>query len=183
MYTCRECENEINQATEVCPHCGADLTLPPLGEGEAPQPRSLGRTLLRWGALLAVLLGTLWVFLLFVVAPRSGNSPARAESRTLQSLEQTRTALVAYASAQRGAYPASLEVLGDAARRAAQVAQSEGYQLQYTAGLPGGDGVVRSFSLVARAGNYGYRSFYTDETGVVRATRENRAATSQDPPL
>ena len=26
MYICRECENEINQGTEICPHCGADLT-------------------------------------------------------------------------------------------------------------------------------------------------------------
>ena len=25
MYTCRECEQPINQATEVCPYCGADL--------------------------------------------------------------------------------------------------------------------------------------------------------------
>ncbi len=183
MYTCRECENEINQATEVCPHCGADLTLPPPGEGEAPQTRSLGKTLLRWGVLLAVLLGAIWIFLLFIVAPRPGNSPERAEARALQALEQTRGALAAYASAQGGAYPASLEALGNAARQAAQSAQSEGYQLQYTAGLPGSDGVVRSFSLVARAGNYGYRSFYTDETGVVRTTREDRAATSQDPPL
>src|SRR6202790_5722447 len=28
MYSGRECENEINQATELCPHCGADLTSP-----------------------------------------------------------------------------------------------------------------------------------------------------------
>jgi len=32
-----------------------------------------------------------------------------------------------------------------------------------------------------RAGNYGYRNFYADETGVIRATRENRPATPQDP--
>ena len=28
MYTCRECERPINQATEICPYCGADLTEP-----------------------------------------------------------------------------------------------------------------------------------------------------------
>ena len=26
MYTCRECERELNQATEVCPYCGTDLS-------------------------------------------------------------------------------------------------------------------------------------------------------------
>ena len=25
MYNCRECETEINQGTELCPHCGADV--------------------------------------------------------------------------------------------------------------------------------------------------------------
>ena len=41
---------------------------------------------------------------------------------------------------------------------------------------------IHSYSLEARAGNYGYRNFYTDATGVVRATSENRPATSIDPP-
>lgn len=183
MYTCRECDSEINPATEVCPHCGADLTLPAAGEEEGAQRRSLPRVLLRWGALLAVLLAAIWGFLLFVVAPRPGHSPAQAEEHAAQALGDLRTALAAYAAAQGGAYPATLEALGNPARQAAQLAQSEGYQLQYAPGPPGNDGVMRSYSLVVRAGNYGFRNFYTDETGVVRATRENRAATNQDPPL
>jgi len=39
-----------------------------------------------------------------------------------------------------------------------------------------------TLDFTALSGNYGYRGFYTDETGVLRATRENRPATAQDPP-
>ncbi len=65
----------------------------------------------------------------------------------------------------------------------AQNAQSEGYQLQYTPGPASSDGLVHNYVLLARPGNYGYSNFYTDETGVLRATRENRPATAQDPPI
>jgi hypothetical protein len=58
-----------------------------------------------------------------------------------------------------------------------------GYQLQYVPGEVTADGSIRSYALQATAGNHGYRSFYTDETNVVRATREERPATSSDPPL
>ena len=47
----------------------------------------------------------------------------------------------------------------------------------------GPGGRVHNFVLLARPGNYGYRNFYLDETGVLRATQENRPATAQDPPL
>jgi hypothetical protein len=91
--------------------------------------------------------------------------------------------LTGYAAAKNGAYPGTLEPLGPLARQAAQMAQSEGYRLEYTPGPAGADGTIRSFSLEARPGNYGYRSFYTDVAGLVRATSENRAATSSDPPI
>ncbi len=65
----------------------------------------------------------------------------------------------------------------------AQNARSEGYQFQYTPGPVGSDGLVHNYVLLAQPGNYGYRHFYTDETGALRATRENRSATAQDPPI
>lgn len=181
MYTCRECENEINQATELCPHCGADLT--DSIEGVAPvkpQPTA-GRILLRWGVLLAVLLAAIWSFLWFVVPERQGNPTAQAEARATQALGEARAALVDYASAQGGSYPKQIEAAGERVRLAAQLAQSANYQLQYTAGTVEADGTIRSFTLQARAGNYGFRNFFVDETGVLRATRENRAANSSDP--
>ena len=184
MYTCRECEREVNQATEICPYCGADLTeagLPP--SSEPAKKGTLASVLLRWGVLLAGLSVALWGFLWYVLPQSGGNPAGRAEARAVEALAELRTVLTAYASAQGGGYPASLEVLGDRVRVPAQKALSEGYQVQYTPGPVGSDARVHSYVLLARPGNYSYRSFYTDETGVLRATRENRPATAQDPPI
>jgi hypothetical protein len=183
MYTCRECEYEINQATEICPHCGADLTSVP---AEALVPRkepTLPRILLRWGLLLGVLLAALWSFLWFVVTPRAGHAAIEAEGNALVALNQALAELGAYAEARGGAYPSALEQVGPPVRQAAQLAQSEGYLLQYTPGPVEADGAIHSYSLEARAGNYGYKNFYTDVTKVVRATSENRAANGLDPPV
>ena len=183
MFTCRECETEINAATELCPHCGADLTLAAAEADEVKPPPSTAKVLMRWGIVLAVLLASIWTFLWFVASPRTGNPTLRAEEQAVMAIAQVRTALIAYAQVQGGAYPPTLEPLGEPVRAAAQLAQSQGYQLQYLPGAAATDGAIRSFSLQARAGNYGYRSFYSDESGVVRATREDRAATATDPPL
>jgi hypothetical protein len=182
MYTCRECETDINQATEICPHCGADLTSLPIGAEAPPAKPSLQKILLRWGVLLGVLLAALWSFLWFVVPERQGNPTSAAEDRAVQSVRDVRAALSDYASAEGGAYPRQFEALGDRARAAAQLSQSANYQMQYTPGPVEADGRIRTYSLQDRAGNYGFRSFFTDDSGVLRATRENRAATAQDPP-
>jgi hypothetical protein len=182
MYVCRQCETEINQATELCPHCGADLT-EPLPGAETPKTKpSMGKVLLRWGVLLGVLLAAIWSFLWFIVPERQGNPTALAEARAAESLREVRGALVDFASAQGGAYPRQLDAGGERVRLAAQLAQSVSYQLQYTPGQADADGAIRSFSLQARAGNYGFRNFYLDDSGTLRATRESRAATSEDPP-
>ena len=182
MYTCRECENEINQATELCPHCGADLTAPiPGADAPAPKP-GLRKILIRWGILLGVLLGAIWSFLWFIVPERQGNPTVQAEARAVESLREVRTALGEYASAQNGGYPRQFEELGGQTRTAAQLAQSVSYQIQYAPGPVEADGSIHTYVLQARAGNYGFRSFYTDDSGVIRATRENRPATAQDSP-
>jgi hypothetical protein len=183
MYTCRECETDINQATEICPHCGADLTSLPVGADTPTAKPSLQKILLRWGVLLGVLLAAIWSFLWFVVPERQGNPTAAAEGRAVQSVLEVRAALSDYASAEGGAFPRQFDVLGDTARAAAQRSQSANYQMQYTPGPVEADGRIHTYALQAKAGNYGFRSFYTDESGVLRATRENRAATAQDPPF
>lgn len=182
MYTCRECEHVINQATEICPFCGADLTVPPSEEATAPaKKRSLAAALVRWGILLIALFGLLWGFLWYVLPERAGNPAAQAEAEAAQALRELSAALAAYAEAQGGSYPSTLESLGGSARGPAQRALREGYQLQYFPGPLGSDGAVHNYTLLARPGNYGYRNFYMDETGTLRATRENRPATAQDP--
>jgi hypothetical protein len=180
MYECPHCEAHINTATEICPQCGADL----VATTEPKPPTPLRKALLRWGILLGILIASLWGFLLFVIPAHRGDSALEAETRAILALNDMRSALVSYAAAQPGeSFPDSLEALGDRARAAAQLAQSEGYQLQYTPAPAGADGVIHSYALQARAGNFGYRNFYTDQSGTLRATKENRAATSQDPPL
>ena len=183
MYSCRECENEINQATEICPHCGADLTAPLSGVDSIEVKPGIGKILFRWGVLLGVLLAAIWSFLWFIVPERQGDPTAQAEARAAESLREARSALVDFASAQGGAYPRQFEAIGDRVRTAAQLAQSVNYQMQYTPGPVDADGAIRTFGLQARPGNFGFRNFYLDDTGILRATRENRAATAQDPPF
>lgn len=183
MYTCRECESEVNQATELCPHCGADLTLVPDDGGIPKKKPTVAKILLRWGILLGVLLAAMWSFIWFVVSPRTGQVALQAETHAVQALGDVYAALVSYAAAQGGAYPFTLETLGPPVRQAAQMAQSDGYRLEYTPAPAGPDGAIHGYSLEARAGNYGYRNFYTDVSGIVRATKENRPATALDPAI
>jgi hypothetical protein len=127
---------------------------------------------------------SLWGFLWYVMPAQHSDASREADVRVVTALNGLHTALMSYAAAQPGgSFPNSLEPLGNPARDALQFAQSEGYQIQYTPALPGDDGAIRSYVLQARPGNFGYRSFYTDESGQLHATRENRAATSQDPPF
>lgn len=183
MYVCPHCGEELNQSAELCPHCGADLTL----EGEpaaAAAPKPLRTILLRWGIIVAVIATGLWGFLWFVLPEQRGDPGARAEGGAIAALNDLRGALSAYSKAQPdNSYPASLEPIGDRARADAQLAQSVGYQLNYSSAQPAADGGIRGYTLEARAGNFGYRNFYADQTGVIRSTRENRAATNTDPPL
>ena len=181
VHVCRECEQEVNQATEICPHCGADLTGVPGEETVQRAKPKIGKILMVWGALLAVLLGAMWSFLWFVVTPRNAQNTFQAESHAVEAMSDLRTALTAYAAAQSGAYPQTLDPIGPPAQQAAQFAQGDGYQLQYTPGPPAEDGTIRTYAIEARASNYGYRNFFCDVSGVVHATRENRPATSLDP--
>lgn len=183
MYTCRECENEINQATEICPRCGADLTLPIPGEPAEKKKLSTARILLRWGLLLGVLFAAIWSFVWYVASPKTGGSKLQAEAAAVQALDDVRALLSNYADAQGGAYPKTLDPLGPLARQAAQIAQSEGYSLEYTPGPADANATIRSYTLESRPDSFGYRSFYTDASGLVRATGENRSATSSDPPI
>lgn len=177
MYACPECESEINQASELCPYCGADLTAP-RGDPSAASPRqsSVAKRLLLWAIVLAILWAVAW----FAVPWRMSGSKTTAESGARDAIASLQAALVAYHSTER-TYPQTLEPLGESARRAAQAAQSVHYSLEYTAGPLDSEDRVKTYTLVARPGNFGYLNFYTDETGVLHATAEDRPATAQDP--
>ncbi len=65
--------------------------------------------------------------------------------------------------------------------------QLKGYQFTYQAGLPGVDGIIKSYTLLARPmepcpGRCSC-SYFMDQTGVLRMTKENHPATVDDLPL
>jgi len=69
MYTCSECAEEINEATDICPYCGADLAV--LTEAKrAARKMPLIKVLFRWIPLLSVMIGALWIFLWYMVKHR-----------------------------------------------------------------------------------------------------------------
>jgi len=175
MYACPECESEINQASEVCPYCNADLTAPRQAAGGPEKKSSLTKRLALWVIALGMLWGIAWL----AVPWRMADSKSAAEVKARDALASLQSALAAYQASER-TFPDSLEPLGDRARQAAQAAQSVHYSLQYAPAPPDSDGRVKSYTLLARAGNFGYLNFYTDETGVVHATVEDRPATSND---
>lgn len=177
MYTCPECEYEINQATEVCPHCGTDLAA---RATEAPAPPPTLAQRLRVLLLFTVLIAAVWGFLLYIVPDRRAASAAEAERQAIATLREIGRQLAAYAEAQGGQFPSSLDALGEKERPPAQEAKREGYNLAYTATEL--EGRITHYTLVAQPERYGFRSFYLDETGVLRATKENRPATADDAP-
>lgn len=184
MYTCRECERELNQATEVCPYCGIDLS----GEeklAEAAPKKTKWISVVIW---YGILLGAIWGFMWYVLPERRGGAAAaQAENLAIRAMRDAGASLAAYAEAQGGSFPPSLEALsgesGERLRQAAQAALGEGYQLEYTLRSPDANGMHRQYTLLGRPRNWGYRNFYLDESGILRATRENRAASAQDPPI
>ena len=184
MYSCPECEQPINQASEVCPYCGADQKA--LGDtelllaGKTPKPTKTNYK--RVAVVCGILLAILWAIAWFAVPWKLSGSKIEAEARARESLAAIQQTINAYQQAE-GSVPRSLETLGDTVRKAAQSAQLVHYSVQYIPGRPDSNGRITAYTLTARAGNFGYRSFYTDETAIVRGTTEDRAATVQDPPL
>jgi hypothetical protein len=179
MYTCWKCEETINQATEVCPNCGAGLTPPPRSESAEPAKKSSAT---RISLILAIVLTILWAVAWFALPWRISGSKPDSEAHARDALAAIQGVLTVY-QRSGGSFPPSLDVLGDRVRAAEQRAQSAHYTLQYRPGKPTADGFIKTYTLIARTRNFGYLNFYTDESGVFRVTAEDRPATIQDPLL
>jgi hypothetical protein len=179
VYACRECEQPINQATEVCPYCGADLIVLSAEDGtEKPRKKSLRKVLILWGIVFSSITAVAW----FALPWRLAGSKSEAEAHAISAVTALQQALATYQTTE-GTFPSSLEPLGAVGRAALQNAEAGRYTLQYTPGKLEGDGRVKTYALTARAGNYGYLNLFTDETGAIRTTREDRAAIPQDPSM
>jgi type II secretory pathway pseudopilin PulG len=186
MFRCPECDAAINQASEICPRCGSDLAalVEAALAAEPSKRRSLPRLLATWGAVAGVIALGLYLFVWFVLPEYSSTEPARrSEARAEQAIRAMRTSLEVYARANGGNYPTSVEALGVAGRAPVQAGLEAGYTLAYAPGMPDPGGSVRTYTLQARPARYGLRSYFTDQSGVIHATRENRPATPQDPVL
>ncbi len=69
MTSCPECDKEINEATEICPHCGADLTIWTAAQREE-RKMPLGSLLARWIPFLIVLIGAIGFFIWYMMKHR-----------------------------------------------------------------------------------------------------------------
>ena len=124
------------------------------------------------------------------------------EASALGSLRTINTAAIAYESTYANGFPPSLGVLGPGNPETCSAAdliesvlaggKKTGYLFVYTPGpkvekpAKGCPPGAKSYTVTARPqefGKTGHRNFFTDETGVIRVTSENRAATVKDPPI
>lgn len=179
MSTCRKCQATINQDTKVCPFCGAEWTAQASCDSAAPASKSSAT---RITLILAIVLTILWAVAWFVLPWRLSGSKPDSEAQARDALAAIQEVLSDYQRSE-GSFPSSLDALGDRVRAAGQKAQTARYTLQYTPGKSTADGLIKSFTLIACSKNIGYLNFYTDESGVFRATVEARPATIKDPPL
>ena len=178
MFTCPHCEQTINPASEVCPYCKADLAPEPLAIRQEAQRKGLIWTLV--GA--AVLVAAVWAMVWLVFPKPDVPDHAQAESGAISALRQVVGVVTAYRRRQ-GTYPYTIQEVTGQATAAYNSARAEGYTLVYLPGPVQNDGNIHSFVMLARPEYYGYLHFYVDQTGVIRATKQNREATSHDPPV
>lgn len=178
MYLCLNCQRPINSASAVCPYCGADQAEP---GSELAQQKRTGRSPKLIIAFVVVVAG-IWAIIWFALPLHLENPRPTAERSALDAVRSIQHQLAAYENGA-GAFPFSLESLGDPARQAAQAAMTGGYSIRYSPDHPDANGNPHAYTLVAIPRNYGYESYFVDQSGVVRFTRDNRPATLQDPPL
>lgn len=166
--------------------------------------------LARCFALAVVIFGGLYFFVLPVLSPGflRGDPMASNEASVTSAMRTINTAEITFASTYNSGFSDTLRRLGAPATGQPDVNNADlldpllaangpgntdatafvkaGYKIVYTPG-PGEFGTISTYTVVARPVQYGVtdttRSFYTDETALIRATNENRAATANDPPI
>src|SRR5512146_1605323 len=106
------------------------------------------------------------------------------ESGRFASVNVICTASIAFYNANHG-YPSRLEQLGEASLIDSTLAsgRKSGYVFSYIPGKHDADGKVTGFTVLARPQKYeiGRRSYFSNETCILRFTDEDRDATENDP--
>jgi len=179
----------LDPATQTCPVCGADQRTPAcVGASDPIQPElnALRTSARHWGLVAVVTFaGVAVLCFIFWYNLRSPNiSPdLKAAQVAAQSLRQVRECLSKYSLSTKDTYPPALDALGSTPSFSIQTAAEAGYDLVYTPESAPSGGPIRNFMIVARPKEAEYLKLYIDESGVVRATSENRMATAQDLPF
>jgi hypothetical protein len=122
----------------------------------------------------------------------------RNEPSAVNSLRSINTAQVTYAQTY-GGFSHTLVALGpppagtgasafyaDLIDSVLASGMKSGYRFVYTPGPPDSKGRITSYTVAAQPtiyGKTGNRSFFTDESGAIRQTIEDRPATRSDPPI
>lgn len=164
--------------------------------------KSAGRIAGQGVAIAGLVLGYLGIafipFILIIAAIAIPNllraRIAANEASAVGSLRTINTACVTYATSYN-TFPPSLSSLGPSGEPSASAAglidtllangQKSGYVLTYEAGSPE-DGLVKTYAARAdplTPGTTGMRHFYTDQSGVIRFSRDGPANDSSDPLL
>ncbi len=121
---------------------------------------------------------------------------AANQARAVGALRTVNTAAVTYASTYNVGYPKSLAVMGVGEGAATQdhaglidktlaSGKKSGYTITYRPG-PVTNGRIDTYTVVARPVQYGKtgtRNFFTDQSGVIRVTDQDREPTVNDPPI
>jgi hypothetical protein len=136
----------------------------------------MSRTLLAGSVYYLLATGFIW----WGVSSISDTSPLPYnESHAIGSLRTINTAAVTYSlSHEETGFPPDLAALGPV------LTDKRGYVFEYQA--ENREGKIVHYSVTARPVKYGetgFRSFLTDDSGVIRFTGENRPATPNDPPV
>ena len=182
MNSCWSCLVVIEKGANVCPLCGADQTpLPPISPDEMAIVSGSNSAIVRWVVAAVAILCVLGVVAWQTTGATDDDESAQAEAAATSALVNVRVALSQYAMSHSDQYPATLDPLGAQAAMPVQDAQVDGYVVEYES-LRSDDGKIRNFALLAKPEKANCRSFYIDQSGLLRATQENRPARVDDPP-
>ncbi len=166
--------------------------------------------LLRWRRELGWSLGPTWpggilgavcfvLCLTLLVSVLSREQWPAGQARAVECLRQIHSAQQSYATGHKRSFSATLAALGPAAAKAAPSEEAAdlvdeylargakyGYRFEYTPGPRDAEGRITQYVLTARPNSYqrgSLRSFYSDQTGVICSTAQDRPATKDDPAL
>jgi len=187
--TCWSCLVMLALGTQICPICGADQKTPAcVGASDPCQPElDAVRTSVRhWGPMGVVTFAgftALCCIFWYNLKPPNVTPDLIAAQVAAQSLRQVRECLSTYSLSAKDTYPPSLDALGSTPNLSIQTAAKAGYDVVYTPESAPSGGPIRTFAIVARPKETEYLKLYIDDSGVVRATSENRMATAQDSPF